>query len=152
MAIEDAAVLGNLLSRLAHPDQLPALLQAYEDLRLPRTAVAQTQSRLNQCIFHLPDGPEQERRDADMRKSADRELERLRNGTVTSGAGKASDAAEESQNQRADEKRSWIPFGYDADEAAESWWREVGERKLGAGGLASGRLASGAGPAIHSRL
>ena len=101
MAIEDAAVLGNLPSCLAHPDQLPVLLQGYEDLRLPRTANAQNQSRLNQGIFHLPDGPEQEQRDADMRTLAQRELKRFRSEDLMSGTGDATDgdAAEGSQNQ-----------------------------------------------------
>ena len=160
MAIEDAAVLGNLLSRLAHPDQLPALLQGYEDLRLPRTANAQNQSRLNQNIFHLPDGPEQEQRDADMRTLAQRELERFHNGDLTSGTEEAGDrdAAEGSQNQWADEKKSRIQFGYDADEAAETWWREGGERKLklqlgeGDRGPAGGRGGRGTGPPVRSRL
>ena len=124
MAIEDAAVLGNLLSRLAHPDQLPILLQAYQDLRLPRTAETQNQSRLNQKIFHLPDGPEQEQRDADMRRAAELELARTHNGKL------GGDAAEGSSNQWADERKSKIQFGYDADEAADQWWRDGGERAL----------------------
>ncbi|KAI1787247.1 FAD/NAD(P)-binding domain-containing protein [Ganoderma leucocontextum] len=140
MAIEDGAVLGNLLSRLAHPEQLPVLLQAYEDLRLPRTAETQNQSRLNQKIFHLPDGPEQEQRDADMRKAAELELEgEGKNGT-------AGDASEGSPNQWADEKKSHIQFGYDADEAAERWWRDVGERELQSGGLANGKVDGDSNP------
>ncbi|PIL32084.1 hypothetical protein GSI_06789 [Ganoderma sinense ZZ0214-1] len=141
MAIEDAAVLGNLLSRLAHPSQLPALLQAYEDLRLPRTAETQTQSRLNQTIFHLHDGPEQEKRDADMRRAAEVELARIREGKSAARGGLAGSA-----NQWADEKKSMIQFGYDADEAAEEWWREGGEQKVGLVG-GSGGGADG-GPAL----
>ena len=76
MAIEDGAVLGNLLSRLTSPAQLPTLLQAYEDLRLPRTAETQNQSRLNQKIFHLPDGEAQQKRDASMREAMGRERRR----------------------------------------------------------------------------
>ncbi|KAI1787246.1 FAD/NAD(P)-binding domain-containing protein [Ganoderma leucocontextum] len=139
MAIEDAAVLGNLLSRLAHPEQLPAFLQAYEDLRLPRTAETQDQSRLNQTIFHLPDGPEQERRDADMRKATEVELRRIREGKSKSNPA-GDDALDGSSNQWADEKKSRIQFGYDADEAAEEWWRGGGERKLG---LAHGKVVNG---------
>ena len=33
MAVEDAAVLGDLFSRVKPVMQIPALLQAYEDLR-----------------------------------------------------------------------------------------------------------------------
>ncbi|PIL32082.1 hypothetical protein GSI_06787 [Ganoderma sinense ZZ0214-1] len=142
MAIEDAAVLGNLLSRLAHPVQLPVLLQAYQDLRLPRTTNAQNQSRLNQTIFHLPDGPEQEQRDADMRKAAEYELRGV-------AASKDSQALEGSVNQWADESKSRDQFGHDADEVAEEWWRDVGERKLG---LASATPGGGSSPTVSSRL
>nr|VWO96165.1 Ketoreductase CTB6 (EC (Cercosporin toxin biosynthesis cluster protein 6) [Ganoderma boninense] len=139
MAIEDAAVLGNLLSRITHPSQLPAFLQAYEDLRLPRTAETQNQSRMNQTIFHLHDGPEQEQRDADMRKAAAVELERIREGKSKAGDGLAGSA-----NQWADEEKSRVQFGYDADEAAEVWWREGGEHKILAphGGVNGGLAAT----------
>lgn len=33
MAVEDAAVLGDLFSRVSSIKQIPALLRAYEDLR-----------------------------------------------------------------------------------------------------------------------
>ncbi|KAM5531760.1 hypothetical protein V8D89_014572 [Ganoderma adspersum] len=144
MAIEDAAVLGNLLSRLAQPDQLPLLLQAYQDLRISRTTNAQNQSRLNQEIFHLPDGPAQEQRDADMRKAAEHELR---------GAGASAVALSEgSANQWADERKSRVQFGYDADKAAEEWWREVGEERMEKGGLAEGRVDRGTVPTTRSRL
>ncbi len=141
MAIEDAAVLGHLLSRLAHPEQLPVLLQAYEALRLPRTAETQSQSRLNQAIFHLPDGPEQRQRDADMRQAAELERGRVRGGENGMAAG---DASVGSTNQWADEKKSRIQFGYDADEAAERWWRDGGERLLqSAAGSVNGKVHGG---------
>ncbi|RDX43059.1 FAD/NAD(P)-binding domain-containing protein [Lentinus brumalis] len=142
MAIEDAAVLGNLLSRLSHPAQLKPLLQAYEDLRLPRTAETQRQSRLNQKIFHLPDGPEQEQRDADMRKATEAELRRWREGKRA-----ADDKLAGSANQWADEDKNLAQFAYDADEAAERWWADVGEKQVG--GLASGAARE---PQVLSRL
>ncbi len=129
MAIEDAAVLGNLLSRLTSPTQLKPLLQAYEDLRLPRTAETQRQSRLNQKIFHLPDGPEQELRDADMRRAAEAELKRAAHEQrVHREAGNA--------NQWADEDKNVAQFGYDADDAVERWWKEGGEKLTNAAGAA----------------
>lgn len=85
MAIEDAAVLGGILSRLAGQgtgtdatglamsaltaSHLTLLLEAYERLRFPRTAATQATSALNRYTFHLPDGPEQRARDASMRKA-----------------------------------------------------------------------------------
>ena len=74
MAIEDAAVLGNLLSHISHRSQLKSLLYAYESLRLPRASATQASSRLNQTIFHLPDGPDQEARDFQMRKAMEAAL------------------------------------------------------------------------------
>ena len=64
MALEDAAVLGNVLSHISQISHLPYLLRAYERLRYDRASATQASSRLNQHIFHLPDGPEQEKRDA----------------------------------------------------------------------------------------
>ena len=114
MAIEDGAVLGNLLSRISHISQLRPLLQAYQDLRLPRTAEVQGSSRLNQHIFHLPDGPEQRERDANMRKAMALELsgdtEALRRESIGN------------QNQWADKAKSAILFGYDADAEVDKWW------------------------------
>ncbi|KAI0667175.1 FAD/NAD-P-binding domain-containing protein [Trametes maxima] len=125
MAIEDGAVLGNLLSRLRHPAQLRVLLQAYEDLRLARTAETQRQSRLNQQIFHLADGPEQAARDAEMRQAMEIELRMMRDGVSPS------EGLEGSPNQWADRKKNAAQFEYDADAAAEWWWRDVGEKTVG---------------------
>lgn len=124
MAIEDAAVLGNLFSRLSHASQIAPLLHAYEGLRLPRTADTQASSRLNQHIFHLPDGPEQAARDADMRAAMDAELARLRGERVDA-------SGEGSSNQWADRKKNEMQFGYDADAVADRFWAEVGEKEIG---------------------
>jgi salicylate hydroxylase len=69
-------VLGNLLSYISHENQLLPLLHTFENLRLPRASETQRQSRANQKIFHLDDGPEQEARDGDMRIAAAQELRR----------------------------------------------------------------------------
>ena len=57
MAIEDAAVLGSLLSRLSKLSDLEKLVRVYEHLRKDRTARTQAASRDNRKIFHLSDGP-----------------------------------------------------------------------------------------------
>lgn len=60
-AIEDAAVL----SRLLHdPADVPAALARYTAVRQPRAADLQRRSWKNATVYHLPDGPDQERRDA----------------------------------------------------------------------------------------
>ncbi|KAG8899719.1 hypothetical protein FRB99_006468 [Tulasnella sp. 403] len=113
MAVEDGAVLGNLFSRLAHPSQIRPLLYAYETLRLQRTAGVQASSRLNQYIFHLEDGPEQVKRDEEMRQAMHGE-EGVNN-----------------PNQWADKKKSADLFGYDTDKAADEWWAARGEKEIG---------------------
>jgi len=119
MTIEDGAVLGNLLSRISHISQLRPLLKAYQDLRLPRTAELQGSSRLNQRIFHLPDGPEQRERDASMRKAMALELssdtEALRRELTGN------------RNQWADRAKNDVLFGYDADAEVDKWWTAHGK-------------------------
>ena len=115
MAIEDAAVLGNLFSRLSHTSQIAPLLHAYEKLRLKRTADTQGSSRLNQHIFHLPDGPEQEARDASMRAAMDVEFRMLSGEKVEL-------TLEGSSNQWADRTKNDIAFGYDANRSADERW------------------------------
>ena len=108
MAIEDAAVLGNLFSRLSSKEQIGPMLYAYEAIRLPRTSVLQASSRMNQHIFHLEDGSEQIRRDNEMRNAMNGE-----------------DGAN-NPNQWADKKKTDELFGYDADEVADRWWAGKG--------------------------
>jgi salicylate hydroxylase len=60
-AIEDAAVLARCLSSIDDP---PAALRRYEDFRRDRTAEVQQAARQNAVLFHLPDGAEQQSRDA----------------------------------------------------------------------------------------
>lgn len=122
MAIEDAAVLGNLLSRLQHQSELIHLLRGYEVVRHARTAATQASSRLNQHIFHLPDGPEQEERDRSMRAAMEAEIAKVRSGKEVDFK------SEGNSNQWADRSKNIEQFGYDADAEAERWWREKGER------------------------
>lgn len=124
MAVEDAAVLGNLFSRLAHRSQILPLLHAYQSIRYNRATATQMSSRLNQHIFHLPDGPQQEKRDREMRAAMEDALRVARGerSTLTS-AGNA--------NQWADKEKNSIQFGYDADEEAEIWWRNHGHTLRG---------------------
>ena len=126
MAIEDAAVLGNLLSHLSHPAQIHPLLNAYESLRLERTANTQASSRDNQRIFHYPDGPEQQARDDEMRRAMAREK-----GLPCENA---NDEMQGNANQWADKATSLMQFGYDADMVADKWWNEVGEKVYGSFG------------------
>lgn len=67
MAIEDAAVIGNMFSFFSDKRQITPMLRAYESLRHARASATQHSSRMNQKIFHYPDGPEQQARDKAMR-------------------------------------------------------------------------------------
>lgn len=60
-AIEDAATLA---ACLAAGDEPEAALRRYEEIRLPRTTRLQESSHARANLNHLPDGPEQEARDA----------------------------------------------------------------------------------------
>jgi salicylate hydroxylase len=61
-AIEDAAVLADCL-RHAGRDSVAQALQRYERMRRPRASQVQLMSRGREIRNHLPDGPEQRRRD-----------------------------------------------------------------------------------------
>jgi len=62
-AIEDGATLAAVLAKT---DNVVEALRRYETLRLPRTAAIQLTAAGNKTRNHLPDGPEQEKRDAQM--------------------------------------------------------------------------------------
>lgn len=68
-AIEDGAALAECLVKFGQRD-MPGALRAYESLRLPRTSRVQAASRDNRTRFHLPDGPRQRGRDAQIRNAA----------------------------------------------------------------------------------
>lgn len=62
-AFEDAVVLAGCLEGI-HPNGAALALQRYQRLRLPRARQVQLMSRGREVRNHLPDGPEQEARDA----------------------------------------------------------------------------------------
>jgi salicylate hydroxylase len=68
-AIEDGAALAVCLAKFSRRD-IPGALRAYESLRLPRTSRVQAASQDNRTRFHLPDGPQQQGRDAQIRNAA----------------------------------------------------------------------------------
>jgi salicylate hydroxylase len=64
-AIEDGAVLAACLAKIGGSD-ISQALRLYESLRLPRTSRVQAASKENKTRFHLPDGPQQRARDAQL--------------------------------------------------------------------------------------
>jgi len=117
IAVEDAAVIGALFSHVSSLSQVPALLRAYQDLRLPRATATQQSSRLNQKIFHLPDGPEQRARDEAMREAMAAELE---GRPIPDG----------NPNQWADRTKSCVQFDYDAYAEVNRWWASGGRQRI----------------------
>jgi salicylate hydroxylase len=75
-AIEDGAALAACLA--AGADDPAAALLRYERLRLPRVTRLQQMSRANKYRFHMPEGPDQEARDAEWASAPDRSPEALR--------------------------------------------------------------------------
>ena len=65
-SIEDAAVLAACLQN-ANQNSVSQALQRYEDIRRPRASEVQLMSRGREIRNHLPDGPEQEQRDAEFK-------------------------------------------------------------------------------------
>lgn len=110
LQIEDGAVLGNLLSHITSSDQVPPMLLAYESLRKGRCSRAHADARRNKVLFHLPDGPEQESRDRELRQT----LLRL----------DMSEAGATERKRWAEKMKNLDQFGYDADEEVERWWKE----------------------------
>jgi 2-polyprenyl-6-methoxyphenol hydroxylase-like FAD-dependent oxidoreductase len=75
-AIEDGAALASILKSM--PDDVPAALAHYEAVRKPRATRLQEMSAANRTRFHLPDGPEQQKRDQLMVANGDRTFAALR--------------------------------------------------------------------------
>jgi salicylate hydroxylase len=71
-SIEDGAALASLLK--AMPDDIANALARYETLRKPRATKLQQASAANRTRFHLPDGPEQQKRDEAIAASGDRSI------------------------------------------------------------------------------
>jgi len=71
-SIEDGAALASLLS--AMPDDVPAALRRYEEIRKPRATRLQEASANNRTRFHLQDGPDQQKRDEALANSGDRSI------------------------------------------------------------------------------
>ena len=120
MAIEDGAVLGNLLSTITQPSRSgPLLRKAYQDLRLCRTATVQEASRLTRGILVMLDGLAQQAPDEGMRKTMVMEQ------SVSSGSSRG--VSDGDQGVRAEKEKNVLFFGYDADAEVDEWWVEHGK-------------------------
>ncbi|KAF2453195.1 hypothetical protein BDY21DRAFT_388240 [Lineolata rhizophorae] len=110
MAVEDAAALAELLSRLDPdspepvPKQLSRVLKVFEGVRIARAGQMQDASVLNGTIWHYEDGPEQQARDEAMRPEVEGRFFR------------------ESPNQWSDPVTQEWCYAYDAEVAAAEAW------------------------------
>ncbi|KAJ8521570.1 hypothetical protein ONZ45_g1727 [Pleurotus djamor] len=121
MAVEDAACLGSLMSRLYSWDQIPMLLEAFQDLRKDRCMDVGLTELNNATLVTLPPGPTRDGRDAAFRQ-----------------AYAALQKAQQCGERWSDEelKQQWdeigFVFAHHARESAEDWWVNWGA--LGEGG------------------
>ncbi|KAL2797743.1 hypothetical protein BJX66DRAFT_81521 [Aspergillus keveii] len=100
-AVEDAAALGIVLSKIASKQEIPLALKAYEKSRRERAETVQQSGSLNRITLHLPDGPEQLARDQQFRAS------------LTGG---------ENPDKWSDRKTQEFLWGWDAEKAALQTW------------------------------
>lgn len=66
MALEDAVVFGTLFDHLSSWDQVPTFLNAYQEIRHPRTTFVNNMDISNAELVRLPPCPERDARDADI--------------------------------------------------------------------------------------
>ena len=107
MCFEDAGVLETVLRKVSNAKKntlLPLALRAYEQSRIKRTARVVEGGLTHQHYWHLPDGPEQEIRDAQI--------------------GKEPPEPGCTYRWKCPEFSTWL-FGYDAVAEAEESWRKV---------------------------
>lgn len=109
LAVEDAAVLGDLFSRLRSREQIVPFLYGYQELRAERCWQIQQSESANSRSVMLPDGPDQEERDRSMQLA------------YTQGSGGWDEAMF---------RHLWeairILFAYDPQEVCEEWWLQWG--------------------------
>ncbi|KAI1387803.1 FAD binding domain protein [Hypoxylon trugodes] len=72
-SLEDGAVLGRLLKYVTSRDKLRPALEMYQQLRKARGEAIAKEALGQRDSFHLPDGPEQEKRDAIFQACIDKE-------------------------------------------------------------------------------
>ncbi|KAF9045794.1 FAD/NAD-P-binding domain-containing protein [Hymenopellis radicata] len=104
LAVEDAVVLGTLFSRLSRWDQIPQLLDGFQELRQERCHYVHASEVSTASVLSMPPGEARQKRDMDLNVSL-------------------------AQDETWDEGKllgQWeviaAVFGYNAREAAEDWW------------------------------
>jgi salicylate hydroxylase len=104
MAVEDGLALCRSLSKITSKEQLAKSLSIFEKVRMQRAGQMQEASLLNSHLWHFPDGPLQEARDAAMVP----EVEGL--------------PFSHSPNQWSDPATQMWCYGYDTEKAIDEAW------------------------------
>ena len=65
-AFEDAGVLGGIFSQSVERNQIPDALRVFEEVRKPRASDVRHRTLDQKAMFALADGPDQEKRDAQL--------------------------------------------------------------------------------------
>lgn len=68
-SLEDGATIGALLSKVQHRDQIADAIKMYDSIRRPRVDQLVRETFKQGKEHHLPDGPEQVKRDLLLSKS-----------------------------------------------------------------------------------
>lgn len=109
LAVEDAAVLGGLMSHLRTRKQIPQFLAAFQELRQDRSIEVKESEWRNALICTMPPGEMRDQRDAALKSSNEN-----------------SDDDWDDNALRKQYDSIGSIFGYNATEAAEDWWRKWG--------------------------
>ncbi|KAM3070208.1 hypothetical protein ACMFMG_003753 [Clarireedia jacksonii] len=110
MAVEDGAALALVLSLVEAADGIPVALEAFETVRIKRSAQMQAASLMNGKLWHFADGPEQILRDESMKPEVE--------GQSFSW----------SANQWSDPVTQWWAYGYDAEKEMKEEWERLSRK------------------------
>ncbi|KAJ3486184.1 hypothetical protein NLI96_g4422 [Meripilus lineatus] len=119
MSIEDAAVLGKLFSHLRNTDQIPSLLNAFEDIRQTRCLATLSEELGLFTFLTYKDDTMQDLRDSAFR-------EKYARGSTDTIAGEDEAARQWEEMRRV--------YAYDCEDEADEWWVKWGvlrERAMG---------------------
>lgn len=125
MSLEDGAALGLCLSRLTNksPEDKRHALAVYEACRRDRTERVVARGSLQQYLYHLHDGPEQEARDARLRAFGAKDEATLSTGAVA-GLPDGYTKEEDPLAWRTNGVGSWL-LEYDVAADVEAKWNSA---------------------------
>ncbi|KAJ6473162.1 hypothetical protein C8R45DRAFT_407999 [Mycena sanguinolenta] len=118
MAIEDAEVLGVLMSHLGCREQISQLTEGFQELRRARCDFIHHGELSNAMLTTMPPGEMRDMRDAGMRESLTTGVERWDDDDVD-------------EVLREQWEQIEVGFAYHAREASEDWWMKWGSLSKG---------------------